>query len=88
VNISNVHNIARNAAESRSGCFGIRVSAPAHDPFLKLVEDDWCRMHWFMTKTDRDTALSDMRRRHVYSRDSDQPSLVFEAVERPDDERD
>lgn len=62
--------------------FGIRVSAPPGDPFNNLVDPGWHREHWFATRAERDSALQDMGARHRYSRGSDLPSLVLEAIER------
>jgi len=64
------------------GRFGIRVALYPDDPFRQLLDDGWEKLHWFPTAEQRDRALEDMRGRHVYSRDSDTPRLIFETVER------
>ena len=62
--------------------FGIRVSAPANDPFTNLVGEDWNTTHWFATQPERDHAIQDMQREHEYSRRGDKPTLIFEAISR------
>lgn len=62
--------------------YGVRVSLPPGDPFRKLLGDEWYRDHWYPTQEERDRALSEMSRRHEYSRGGDKPSLVFEKVEK------
>ena len=61
--------------------FGIRVSLPPEDPFRKILGPEWHRLHWYPTPEERDEALAEMSRRHLYSRASDKPSLLFEKVE-------
>ena len=65
-----------------NGNFGIRVSLPAGDPFTRLLDEEWNKVHWFGTRTERDLVLQDMAREHEYSRSGDAPTLVFEAIER------
>lgn len=62
--------------------FGIRVSAPADDPFTRLVDAGWHREHWYATRAERDAVMADMGARHRYSRHSDAPSIILEAIER------
>jgi hypothetical protein len=62
--------------------FGLRVTAPAQDPFLNLVGKDWETFQWFPTAAERDHALAEMKGRHRFSRDTDSPSIVLQAVER------
>ncbi len=61
--------------------FGVRVSLPPGDPFRKLLGPEWHRVHWYATPAERDAALAEMSRRHLYSRSGDRPALVFEKVE-------
>ena len=60
--------------------YGIRVSLSVRDPLVRLVGKDFERTHWFATQTERDRALADMAREHLYSRRGDRPTLRFEAV--------
>lgn len=61
--------------------YGVRVSLLPGDPFGKLVGREWHRMHWYLSAAQRDAALAEMSRRHLYSRSGDKPALVFEKVE-------
>lgn len=62
--------------------FGIRVAAPPGDPFANLVGSDWHTFHWFATRSERDRVMREMGARHRFSRGSDSPSIILEAVER------
>jgi hypothetical protein len=62
--------------------FGVRVSLPVGDPMRKLLGPQWHRLHWYATPEERDAAITEMSRRHEYSRATDVPSLVFEKVEK------
>jgi hypothetical protein len=62
--------------------YGIRISLPTGDPFGDLVGADWQNEHWFDTAANRDAALHEMSKEHLYSRKGDKPALVFTAVER------
>jgi hypothetical protein len=62
--------------------FGVRVSLPVEDPMRKLLGPQWHRLHWYATPEERDAAITEMSRRHEYSRATDLPSLVFEKVEK------
>lgn len=61
--------------------FGVRVSLSPGDPFRKLLGSQWHQLHWYVTAAERDAALTEMSRRHRYSRPGDKPALVFEKVE-------
>ena len=78
--ISQPQNLKAPPAE-RPRPYGVRVSLVPGDPFGKLVWPEWHRMHWYVTAAERDAALSEMSRRHLYSRSGDKPALVFEKVE-------
>ena len=62
--------------------YGIRVSLPPGDPFRKLLGPDWQRLHWYPTPVERDAAMTEMSRRHEYSRAGDKPALVFQKIEK------
>ena len=62
--------------------YGVRVSLPSGDPFRKLLGPEWHRVHWYASPAERDAALAEMSRRHLYSRSGDKPALVFEKVEK------
>lgn len=74
------HNLRRPSSQGPKP-YGVRISLPAGDPFRKLMGAEWQRVHWFATLAERDAALTDMSRKHEYSRAGDKPALVFEKVE-------
>jgi mannose-6-phosphate isomerase-like protein (cupin superfamily) len=47
-----------------------------------LLGADWHRAHWFADATSRDAALTELSRKHEYSRPGDRPALVFERISR------
>ena len=77
---SNEHNASRPLDVERP--FGIRVSIRKTDTFARVIGHDWSREHWYPTRSDRDRALRDMSSRHLYSRQGDSPTLIYEAIER------
>jgi hypothetical protein len=79
--INQTHNLRAPPVEKLRP-YGVRVSLPAGDPFRKLLGPEWNRVHWFATSQERDAALTEMSRRHEYSRSGDRPSLIFEKVEK------
>ena len=78
--VSQSHNLNEPPLE-RLKPYGIRVSLPPGDPFRQLLGPEWHRLHWYSTADERDESLSEMSRRHEYSRTTDRPSLVFEKIE-------
>ena len=81
MSISNEHNLHLGPTPAVRP-FGIRVTLRRGDPFRLLLGDDWQKLHWYATAGERDAALTDMSRRHEYSRVGDQPALLFEKIER------
>ena len=77
--IANEHNLAVPIADRRP--YGVAVRLRPGDPFRKLLGDDWSRVHWYASSTERDRALAEMARKHEYSRAGDAPALIFEKVE-------
>jgi hypothetical protein len=77
---SHAHNAARPLDVERP--FGIRVRIRPTDTFARIIGPDWSREHWFATRFDRDRALKDMASQHLYSREGDRPTLIFEPIER------
>lgn len=84
--VSNPHNINEPAAAVSDGPYGVRVRLPDGDPMTALFEKDWQTTHWFRDAADRDAALKDMQRKHEYSRPHDKPALIFEAIDRADND--
>jgi len=74
------HNLNRTLDGER--LFGIRVSLDDSDPFGRLLGADWRRFHWYKTAKQRDYALKEMSREHVYSRRGDRPIIILEPVAR------
>ena len=62
--------------------YGIRMTLPDADPFQLVLGTEWTSFRWYATETERDNALTDMRREHEYSRLGDTPTLIYEKVER------
>ena len=62
--------------------YGIRVTLRPGDPFRRLLGDDWRKEHWYATARERDAALTDMARRHEFSRLGDRPAALFETIDR------
>ena len=81
MSIANEHNLPVRPAQSVRP-FGIRVKLRRGDPFRLLLGDDWQQLHWFASGCERDAALTEMSRRHQYSRIGDEPAMLFEKVER------
>ncbi len=78
--IQSEHNL-RHARLPELKPYGVRVSLRANDPFRKLLGPDWQRLHWYRTAAERDAAISEMSRRHDYSRPHDAPALEFSKIE-------
>jgi len=79
--ICQAHNLRAPVTEVRQS-FGLRISLAASDPFRKLLGADWHRVHWFADAASRDAALTEMSRKHEYSRPGDRPALIFERISR------
>ena len=79
--ICHEHNL--NATPPQARPFGIQVRLKPGDPFVNLVGPDWQKTHWFPSARERDVVLAEMESRHLYSRRGDEPSVVFEKIERP-----
>lgn len=76
------HNLVDSSRIHDDRLWGVKISAPATDPFNKLVGGDWEKLHWFVSEADRDAAFDDMRQRHGYYRIGDDPSIVIVKVSR------
>ena len=79
--VIHAHNLNRPAVVEQRP-YGIRVSLPVEDPFRTILGPDWQKYHWYTSADQRDRALTEMARRHEYSRGPDKPSLLFEKVEK------
>ncbi len=74
------HNLVDPATAGRERPFGIRVTLPAGDTMRKILGDDWERLHWFATESERDRAFDAMAERHGYYRKTDAPTQVLEKI--------
>ncbi len=77
--ICHEHNLRASPPPARP--FGIRVRLPPGDPFARLLGPGWQKTHWYASEVERDDALADMAGRHLYSREGDEPAVVFERIE-------
>jgi hypothetical protein len=76
------HNLVDPATAGQKRSFGIRVTLPATDTLRKVLGDDWERLLWYPSATERDAAFEKMAQRHGYYRDSDTPTQVLEKITR------
>ena len=81
MDICHPHNLVKSLDVAKP--YGIRVSIAPTDTFARLLGPAWQRHHWFATREERDDALADMASEHLYSRQGDKPTLIYEAVEQP-----
>lgn len=61
--------------------YGVRIGLRALDPFAKICGPNWQHTHWYATAHERDAALTEMSRKHEYSRPGDRPATIFTKVE-------
>jgi hypothetical protein len=76
------HNIVNPDALGAERRFGIRVSLPPGDTLRKVLGDNWERLHWYPSETERDSAFDKMAVRHGYYRKTDTPTQVLEKIVR------
>ena len=79
--ICHPHNLNQKPDQTKP--YGIRVSLPRGDTFSNLLGTNWERFHWFSRPEERDQRLSDMASEHLYSRQGDCASLIFESMDIP-----
>lgn len=75
------HNLVDPSEVATEKPWGIRVSAPATDPFNRLVGADWSRTHWFADVASRDAAYEKMRKKHGFYRIGDEPSQILVKID-------
>ena len=79
--IAHAHNLIKpRRKEPRP--FGIHIRLPVGDSFVGVLGPDWETFHWYVTEVERDAALEEMSKQHLYSRSGDQPSLIFDKIGR------
>lgn len=76
------HNLVEPERADAEKKFGIKVSLPGSDPFNSLLGEEWQRVRWYTTETERDEAFEEMAKRHLYSRHTDMASQVLEKITR------
>jgi hypothetical protein len=64
--------------------FGIRCTLPPDDPMAAphLLGPAWEAYRWYDSATERDAALEDFSREHLYSRRGDKPSVIYTPISR------
>ncbi len=76
------HNLVDPATAGADRRFGIRVTLPPNDTIRKILGNDWEKLHWYPSETERDQAFEKMATRHGYYRNTDSPSQVLEKLVR------
>jgi hypothetical protein len=74
------HNLRKTVSQGPKP-YGTRVSLKSGDPFSRILGAEWHREYWYATAPERDAALTEMSRKHEYSRAGDKPSLLFQKIE-------
>lgn len=82
VDFCHQHNLVDPTTVGQQRNFGIRITLPATDTLRKVLGEDWERLLWYPSESERDTAFEKMARRHGYYRDSDTPTQVLEKIAR------
>jgi hypothetical protein len=64
--------------------YGMRCTLAPGDPMTAphLLGPDWESVRWYDTERERDEAIEEFSREHVYSRRGDKPSVIYTKVER------
>ena len=64
--------------------FGIRCTLPTDDPMSAphLLGPDWASERWYATEQERDEALEEFAKEHLYSRRGDKPSVIYTKISR------
>ena len=76
------HNLVDQTTAGQERPFGIRVTLPANDTLRNVLGDNWERLHWFPSESERDEVFEKMATRHGYYRDTDTPTQVLEKLSR------
>jgi len=77
VDYCHLHNLVEPEKAGVERRFGIKVSLPPGDTFRTLLGDDWDKVHWYSTESERDSAYDAMSVRHGYYRQTDTPTQVL-----------
>ncbi|HET7921443.1 MAG TPA: hypothetical protein VFM15_01675 [Gammaproteobacteria bacterium] len=70
--------------DDSSNHYGFRCTLRPDDPMSAphLLGPDWEAFRWYATERERDEAMEEYRREHLYSRRGDAPSVIYTRVER------
>jgi hypothetical protein len=74
------HNLVQPDSAGSERRFGIRVTLPSGDTFVRLVGESWETIHWYASEMERDAAYDNMATRHGYNRSTDNPSQILEKI--------
>ncbi len=58
------------------------MTLPPGDTLRKVLGDDWEKLHWYPSESQRDAAFEQMAIRHGYYRKTDTPTQVLEKIVR------
>lgn len=64
--------------------YGIRCTLRPGDPMSAphLLGPDWEAFRWYDTEEERDAAIEEFSREHIYSRRGDKPSVIYTKIDR------
>lgn len=64
--------------------YGIRCTLPSDDPMSAphLLGPDWESFRWYDSEQERDEAMEEFSREHLYSRKGDKPSVIYTKINR------
>ena len=64
--------------------YGIRCTLPSDDPMSAphLLGPDWESFRWYDSEQERDEAIVEFSREHLYSRKGDKPSVIYAKINR------
>ena len=64
--------------------YGIRCTLPSDDPMSAphLLGPDWESFRWYDSEEERDEAIVEFSREHLYSRKGDKPSVIYTKINR------
>jgi hypothetical protein len=76
------HNLVDPSTAGAERTWGIRVTLPPGDTLRKVLGDNWEKLHWYPSESERDAAFEQMAIRHGYYRKTDAPTQVLEKIVR------
>lgn len=76
------HNLVRPELAELDKRFGVRITLPPGDTFVRLLGTNWEKIHWYPSEKERDAAFERFAERHGYYRKTDTPTQILEKVMR------